>query len=65
MSQLSRYKYGVRITWFDRQDPFSPGGAKFLTLKTANVDVAANLCMDCGHVALVGDTEKVKALMDT
>jgi len=44
---------------------FRPEGAKFLKLKTANVDVAASLCMDCGHVALTGDTEKVKALKDT
>jgi hypothetical protein len=44
---------------------FRPEGAKFLKLKTANVDVAASLCMDCGHVALMGDTEKVKTLKDT
>jgi hypothetical protein len=43
---------------------FRPEGAKFLKLKTANVDVAASLCMDCGHVALAGDKEKVQALMD-
>jgi hypothetical protein len=43
---------------------FRPEGVKFLKLKTANVDVAASLCMDCGHVTLVGDKEKVQALMD-
>jgi hypothetical protein len=41
---------------------FRPEGAKFLKLKTANVDVAASLCMDCGNVALTGDTEKAKSL---
>ncbi|MEJ2705945.1 MAG: PF20097 family protein [Sedimentisphaerales bacterium] len=41
---------------------FRPEGAKFLKLQTANVDVAASLCMDCGHVVLTADTEKVKAL---
>jgi len=43
---------------------FRPEGAKFLKLKTANVDVAASLCMDCGHLALTCDSEKVKALRD-
>jgi predicted nucleic-acid-binding Zn-ribbon protein len=43
---------------------FRPEGARFLKLKTANVDIAASLCMDCGYVALAGDTEKVKALLD-
>jgi predicted nucleic-acid-binding Zn-ribbon protein len=28
---------------------FRPEDAKFLKLKTANVDVAASLCMDCGY----------------
>jgi len=43
---------------------FRPEGAKFLKLKTANVDIAASLCMDCGYVALAGDTEKVQTLRD-
>ena len=43
---------------------FRPNSAKFLKLKTANVDVAASLCMDCGHLALTGDTEKTKELRD-
>jgi predicted nucleic-acid-binding Zn-ribbon protein len=43
---------------------FRPEGTKFLKLKTANVEVAASLCMDCGHLALSGDTEKTKALRD-
>lgn len=43
---------------------FRPADAKFLKMKTANVEIAANLCMDCGYVALTADTEKVKALRD-
>lgn len=43
---------------------FRPEGAKFLKLKTANVDVAAGLCMDCGNLTLTADTEKAKALRD-
>ena len=41
---------------------FRPEHAKFLKLKTANVDVAANICMDCGHIILMADVGKVKAL---
>jgi len=43
---------------------FRPEHAKFLKLKTANVDVAANICMDCGHIVLTANTDKVKALQD-
>ena len=43
---------------------FRPEDAKFFKLKTANVEVAANLCLDCGYVALTADTEKVKSLLD-
>lgn len=43
---------------------FRPSDAKFLKLQTANVEVAASVCMDCGHVVLTADTEKVKALRD-
>jgi hypothetical protein len=43
---------------------FRPDDAKFLKLKTANVDVDACLCMDCGSVRLMADTEKVKELTD-
>jgi hypothetical protein len=43
---------------------FRPEHAKFLKLKTANVDVAANICMDCGHIILMADTDKVKVLHD-
>jgi ferredoxin-like protein FixX len=43
---------------------FRPDDAKFLKLKTANVDVDACLCLDCGSVRLMADTEKVKELTD-
>jgi hypothetical protein len=43
---------------------FRPEGAKFLKLKTANVEVAASLCTDCGNLALTADAEKAKALRE-
>jgi hypothetical protein len=43
---------------------FRPADAKFLKLHTANVEVDADLCLDCGCVALRADTRKVKALTD-
>ena len=41
---------------------FRPEHAKFLKLKTANIDVRAGLCLDCGFVSLTGDAERAKAL---
>ncbi len=43
---------------------FRPAHAKFLRLKTANVEVKADLCLDCGHISLTGDVEKVKGLTE-
>jgi predicted nucleic-acid-binding Zn-ribbon protein len=43
---------------------FRPEHAKFLKLKTANSAVKALLCLDCGHISLTSDAEKVKALME-
>ena len=43
---------------------FRPGRAKFLKLKTANAEVKAHLCLDCGHISLTGDAEKVKGLVE-
>lgn len=43
---------------------FRPEHAKFLKLKTGNVEVKAHLCLDCGHISLTGDTEKVKDLTE-
>lgn len=43
---------------------FRPSDAKFLKLKTANIDVIANMCMDCGSINLIGDTEKAKKVTE-
>jgi hypothetical protein len=43
---------------------FRPKDAKFLKLKTANVDVDACLCLDCGSVFLKADRKKTKQLTD-
>lgn len=43
---------------------FRPDDAKFLKLKTANVDVGACLCLDCGSVFLKADPQKVKELTE-
>ncbi len=43
---------------------FRPEHAKFLKLKTANTEVKAHLCLDCGHISLTSDAEKVKALTE-
>jgi len=42
---------------------FRPEHARFLKLKTANVEVTAHLCLDCGHISLTGDAERVKGLV--
>ena len=41
---------------------FRPDNAKFMTLKTADIRVTANICLDCGAVVLLGDPAKVEAL---
>jgi hypothetical protein len=43
---------------------FRPSDAEFFKLKTANVDVLANMCLDCGSVGLVGDIEKTRKVTD-
>ena len=43
---------------------FRPEHAKFLKLKTADVEVNAGLCLDCGQIWLTADAERVKALTD-
>lgn len=43
---------------------FRPEDTKFLKLKTANVDVAACLCLNCGFVFLKADPQKVKDLTE-
>ncbi len=44
---------------------FRPEHAKFLKLKTANSEVKALLCLDCGHLSLTADAEKVKSLTES
>jgi len=43
---------------------FRPEHAKFMKLKTANIDVNAALCLDCGLIWLAADVDRVKALTD-
>ena len=43
---------------------FRPSDAKFLKLKTANIEVIANMCLDCGYLNLMGDIEKAKQVTD-
>ena len=43
---------------------FRPQDAKFLKLKTANVEVDACLCLDCGRVSLKADARKARELTD-
>jgi DNA-directed RNA polymerase subunit RPC12/RpoP len=42
---------------------FRPKNAKFLSLKSANIEVEANICTECGHIMLVGDEGKARALV--
>ncbi len=42
---------------------FRPKDAKLLTIHTSGVPVTAETCVDCGHVELVVNTEKVKSLV--
>lgn len=42
---------------------FRPSGAKFLTLKTADVAVQASVCLDCGAIQLSADADKVRDLL--
>ena len=41
---------------------FRPADAKFLKLETANIEVHANMCFDCGSINLMGNKEKLKEL---
>jgi predicted nucleic-acid-binding Zn-ribbon protein len=43
---------------------FRPSDAKFLKLKTANIELLANMCLNCGSVNLVGDVEKAKQVTE-
>jgi ferredoxin-like protein FixX len=41
---------------------FRPANTRFLTLRTNDVDVQANMCLDCGLLQLVGDVRKAQLL---
>lgn len=41
---------------------FRPTNSKFLTMKTANIEVKANACTGCGHVDFVADVGKLNTL---
>ncbi|GAA5496400.1 hypothetical protein SAMN02745181_0297 [Rubritalea squalenifaciens DSM 18772] len=43
---------------------FRPENTKFLTLGTNDVELSANLCMDCGYVMLIGDMRKANKLLN-
>jgi ribosomal protein S27AE len=43
---------------------FRPSHAKFLTLHTADVELKAEVCTDCGHVQMVADTKKLATILD-
>jgi len=44
---------------------FRPKKANFLSTKTADVCVEANICIDCGHIECIGDAKKTKLLVKT
>lgn len=39
---------------------FRPTEIKFLTLHTADISVKAHMCVSCGALTLLGDTEKLR-----
>lgn len=43
---------------------FRPTNSKFMTFRTADVGVKANVCRDCGTVQLVADTRKLASLTE-
>jgi len=42
---------------------FRPKNAKFITARTGDIPVNANICVDCGYVELLADTDKAKSLV--
>ncbi len=41
---------------------FRPAESKFMTLHTADVNVKAHMCISCGALTLLGDTDKLRVL---
>lgn len=44
---------------------FRPFGVPFLTFRTADVAVRAAMCPRCGYLALVGDVEKLRVIVQS
>ena len=42
---------------------FRPKNARFLSIKTANVEIKATLCLRCGHLDLIADPQQASALL--
>ena len=42
---------------------FRPKNAKFLNLRSGDIEIEGNICTDCGCIMLVGDPGKAKALV--
>ena len=42
---------------------FRPKKAKFISTKTADIWIKANISIDCGHMEFVGDAKKTKLLV--
>ncbi len=44
---------------------FRPDHTRFLVWHTADIEVKAAICMNCGAVNLTADVEKTRAILDT
>lgn len=42
---------------------FRPEGTKFMQLKSADVEIHANVCMQCGQIMLIADAQRVSSLL--
>ena len=42
---------------------FRPENTKFLSLKTPDIEIKANLCLECGNVNLIADAHKAGAIL--
>ena len=54
---------GARLEPGAIRSSFQPTNALFWTLKTAEVQIEAFMCLDCGMIELVGDIKKAEALV--
>ena len=43
---------------------FRPEDTKFVTYKTADIEVKSNICIECGNIELAADTQRVLSLID-